>query len=238
MDRLKREWMLLVRPYDLPVRISHWVMAASISVLMITGYLIGDPPFSQPGDATDLFLLGLIRYMHFVAAYFLTAAFILRLYWGFVGSEESRWSAFIPWGRKFWRHVFLEIYDLLWPRRPWHLYIGHFPIAKFAYVAVYLAVVFSIVSGFVMYASAQYSPMWRFVAEWGLKLFGDNLNWARQLHHWLLWFFAVFVIIHVYLVVYTAARATTSAVASMIGGYKLLREEELAEGELEEVGQR
>lgn len=217
--------------YDLPVRISHWVMAFSISVLMITGYLIGNPPFSQPGDASDIFLMGTIRYLHFVAAYLLTAAFLLRLYWGFVGSKESRWSEMLRWDGRFWKHALDEILALVWPVRPWRLYFGHFPIAKIAYVFVYLAVAFSILSGFVIYASAQYSPLWRFVAEWGLKPFGDNLNWVRYLHHWLLWFFAVFVVIHVYLVVYTAVRMMTSEVEAMLGGYKIIRREDLAEGE-------
>lgn len=222
---------ITAHPYDLPVRISHWVMAFSISVLMITGYLIGNPPFSQPGDASDIFLMGTIRYLHFVAAYFLTAAFLLRLYWGFVGSRESRWSEMLRWDGRFWKHALDEILALVWPVRPWRLYFGHFPIAKIAYVFVYLAVAFSILSGFVIYASAQYSPLWRFVAEWGLKPFGDNLNWVRYLHHWLLWFFAVFVVIHVYLVVYTAVRDMTAEVGAMLGGYKIIRREDLAEGE-------
>ena len=37
--------------YEWPVRLWHWVNAAAILVLAVTGYLIASPPGSQPGEA-------------------------------------------------------------------------------------------------------------------------------------------------------------------------------------------
>ena len=55
--------------YEAPVRIWHWVNALAITVLAVTGYLIGSPPPSLPGEASEHFLMGYIRFAHFAAAY-------------------------------------------------------------------------------------------------------------------------------------------------------------------------
>jgi len=44
--------------YEAPVRIWHWVTALAITVLAITGYLIGSPLPSVPGEASEHFMMG------------------------------------------------------------------------------------------------------------------------------------------------------------------------------------
>ena len=41
--------------YEAPLRLWHWVNAACIVVLVITGYLIGQPPPSIGGEASSHF---------------------------------------------------------------------------------------------------------------------------------------------------------------------------------------
>ena len=38
--------------YEAPVRLWHWINAACIVVLAISGYLIGSPLATQPGEAS------------------------------------------------------------------------------------------------------------------------------------------------------------------------------------------
>ena len=58
--------------YEAPVRMWHWINAAAILTLCLTGYFIGSPPPSmQIGEATDQFVFGYIRFAHFAAGWVL-----------------------------------------------------------------------------------------------------------------------------------------------------------------------
>ncbi|MFT8886586.1 MAG: cytochrome b/b6 domain-containing protein, partial [Acetobacter papayae] len=61
--------------YEAPVRLWHWLTAASILVLGITGYLIASPPATLSGEASSHFQMGWIRALHFIAAWVFTFGF-------------------------------------------------------------------------------------------------------------------------------------------------------------------
>ncbi|OYU65534.1 MAG: Ni/Fe-hydrogenase, b-type cytochrome subunit, partial [Burkholderiales bacterium PBB5] len=44
--------------YEAPVRLWHWINALCITVLAVTGYLIGSPLPTMPGEASAHFLMG------------------------------------------------------------------------------------------------------------------------------------------------------------------------------------
>jgi len=217
------------------VRIVHWTIFVSITVLTITGYLIGNPPFSVPGEAATIYTFGTIRFLHFVAGYVLLAAFIVRLYWGFVGNRFARWTTMIPWNVRKWRAMLLELRDLFLPRRSIHVYTGHAPLGNATYLLVYAGVFLALLTGLIMYSAPHYTFFWRKIGALGLALFGYNLNWVRFIHHLLLWFFILFVVFHLYLVVYTLVVTKTTEVDTMISGYKYVLEEELVEEERKEA---
>src|SRR6476469_9576792 len=73
--------------WELPVRITHWLNAVAITVLAVTGYLIGNPiAFWQTANVepSDAYWFGWIRFAHFVSGYLLFFSFLFRFYWGFV----------------------------------------------------------------------------------------------------------------------------------------------------------
>jgi Ni/Fe-hydrogenase 1 B-type cytochrome subunit len=72
--------------YEAPVRLWHWVNALSITVLCLTGYFIGSPLPSMPGEASDHFLMGYIRFVHFSAGYILAIGLLGRTYWALVAT--------------------------------------------------------------------------------------------------------------------------------------------------------
>ena len=41
----------------------------------------------MPGEASDNFLMGYIRFAHFAAAYIFVIGFVFRVYWAFVGNR-------------------------------------------------------------------------------------------------------------------------------------------------------
>ena len=75
--------------YEAPLRVWHWVNAACIVVLVITGYLIGQPPPSVAGEASSHFLFGNIRMIHFAAGQILAVALVYRIIWVFLGNHHA-----------------------------------------------------------------------------------------------------------------------------------------------------
>ena len=102
--------------------------------------------------------------------------------------------------------------------------IGHNALAGLIYFLSFLVFLFQAITGFALYSSMSDSFFPRLFA-WIVPLMGGDFA-VRQWHHVFMWFFVVFVIIHVYLVFYhdyVEGRGTTS---SMVGGYKFEREDE------------
>ncbi len=74
--------------WELPVRFYHWVNAVCVVALSVTGYLIGTPlAVASASEASYSYWFGIIRFIHFVAAFVFFFNFVFRIYWGFVGNQ-------------------------------------------------------------------------------------------------------------------------------------------------------
>ena len=76
--------------YEAPVRIWHWINALAITVLAVTGYFIASPLPTMPGEASDHYFMGYIRFVHFAAGYVMAVGFLGRMYWAIVGNVHAR----------------------------------------------------------------------------------------------------------------------------------------------------
>jgi Ni/Fe-hydrogenase 1 B-type cytochrome subunit len=213
--------------WEFPVRFYHWVNFLCVMILITTGYLIGNPlAITHSFEAYQQYWFGWVRFFHFVTAFVYFFNFLVRIYWGFVGNRFSRWTNFIPHTRSQWREI-VEVLrvDVLQTkfRRP--ISIGHNTLAGFIYFLSFLVFLFQAMTGFALYSSMSTSALPR-LFEWIVPLMGGDFA-VRQWHHAFMWFFVIFVIIHVYLVFYhdyVEGRGTTS---SMVGGWKFEKEERL-----------
>lgn len=96
--------------WQLPVRVYHWLNALSILVLIATGFFIGNPLAILSGkEASDLYIMGTVRFIHFVAAYIFFFNFAFRIYWGFVGNKYAGWKNFIPTNKQFFKDMWAVI---------------------------------------------------------------------------------------------------------------------------------
>ena len=83
----KRKVYYIFSPF---LRIFHWIMVVSITVLFITGLLITTPYLTYSVEPTTSWMsLDWIRNIHFLFAYIFTASFILRIY-GFIINRGDR----------------------------------------------------------------------------------------------------------------------------------------------------
>jgi len=213
--------------WQLPVRFYHWLNALCIVVLGVTGYLIGNPvAISYSTEAYQQYWFGTVRFIHFVTAFVFFFNFLVRIYWGFVGNQYARWENFIPFKRAQWREIteVLKV-DVLQAKIKGLISIGHNALAGFTYFLSFLVFLFQALTGFALYSSMSDSFFPRLFA-WIVPVMGGDFA-VRQWHHLFLWFFVVFIIVHMYLVFYhdyIEGRGTTS---SMVGGWKFEREDVL-----------
>jgi Ni/Fe-hydrogenase b-type cytochrome subunit len=182
-----------------PIRAMHWLAALSLLVLIATGFYIGRPYFMTTGEASSHFLMGRMRFLHFVAAAVLVGTAVVRIYWLFAGSRYERWAALFPVTRKSIRGVFQTIgYYLMLPRVRHPPYLGHNPLQQIAYTGIYLAAAVAVVSGFALYAQAEPGSFWWKLSFW-VAWFPGGIRGVRLLHHAVTWIFLIFIPIHVYL---------------------------------------
>ncbi len=213
--------------WEFPVRLYHWVNAVCVLLLIATGFIIGNPiPITYANEAYQQYWFGTVRFIHFVAAFVFFFNFLVRIYWGFVGNRYARWRNFIPLTRQQWREMLdvLKV-DILQTDIKERISIGHNALAGFIYFLSFLVFLFQALTGFALYSSMSTSFLPKLFA-WVVPLMGGDFA-VRQWHHIFMWFFVVFVIIHVYLVFYhdyVEGRGTTS---SMVGGWKFEREDRL-----------
>jgi len=206
--------------WEFPVRLYHWVNALCVVILCATGYLIGKPlAITYSSEAYQQYWFGMVRFLHFVSAFIFFFNFLSRIYWGFVGNQYARWNNFIPTQRAQWREMIETMkVDVLQTRVRGLITLGHNALAGLIYFLSFLAFLFQSVTGFALYSSMSHSWLPRMFA-WITPIMGGDFA-VRQWHHVFMWFFILFVLVHVYLVFYhdyIEGRGTTS---SMVGGWK------------------
>jgi Ni/Fe-hydrogenase 1 B-type cytochrome subunit len=105
--------------------------------------------------------------------------------------------------------------------------VGHNAMAGFIYFLTFIAFLVQCLTGFGLYASMS---NWWFphLFSWVPALLGGDIL-TRQVHHWAMWFFILFVVIHVYLVFYHDYVEGRGEMSSMGGGWKFIEEETFEE---------
>ena len=213
--------------YQAPVRIWHWVNALSILVLALTGYLIGSPPPSMPGEASDHYLMGYIRFAHFSAAYVFAVGFLFRIYWAIVGNEHSRQLFTLPfWRGSFWRDLWHELRWYAFLEKEPKKYIGHNPLAHLFMVGVItVGGLVMVVTGFALYSEQTGLGSWQDrLFGWVIPLVGQSQD-VRMWHHWGMWVILIFVMLHVYTAIREDILSRQSLISTMISGWRMFKDD-------------
>ena len=210
------EWVYLWR---WPLRITHWISAVAIVVLVLTGFYIGKPYFLTRGEASEHFLMGRMRLLHFTGAAWLMAAAILRVYWLFRGNRFERWKALFLHRRVDWVHLWeqLRAYFLIRPEAA-PQYLGHNPLQQFFYTLLYLVALTMVITGFSMYGESNPAGFFHAVFTAHVAPLFGGIQRVRFVHHVFTWFFLVFVPVHVYLAMRMDLLEQTGTISSIISG--------------------
>ena len=226
MAHLRRHGEGSTYVFEAPVRIWHWVMMLCMFALCVTGYLIGTPPPSTPGEATNTFVFGFIRYIHFACAYVFSIMFALRVYWAFVGNRYSREIFLIPlmlFSVEFWKGFFNQVAYYLFIKRHGKPYNGHNPLAAMSMFFMYvLGTIFMIVTGFGLYGEGTGAGSWafRWFSSWVIPLVGQSQD-LHTWHHLGMWYLILFSMVHMYMVVREDIYSDETVISTMVNGWRV-----------------
>lgn len=208
--------------WQLPVRLFHWMNALCIVILIATGLMIAHPLAIQSVTEPNFsYWFGYVRLIHFVAAFVFFFNFLFRMYWLFAGNQFSTWNNFVllkkwQW-KELWRVILSEV--LLIRRKPVEV-IGHNPLAASVYLIFFIVVIIQALTGYGIFSKMTEGWFPR-LFDWVVPFLGGDFA-ARQIHHFIMWFFILFIIVHVYLVCYDDYLQSRGEASSMIGGWKFI----------------
>lgn len=209
------EWVYL---WQLPVRAMHWIAAACVVLLILTGLYIGRPYFLVDRATSASPILNGVRLSHFVAAGVLIATGIVRGYWLVAGNKYERFAALFPVRKSDWVSLWkmIKYYVFIHPKRAPH-YLGHNPLQQLAYTLVYVVALVMVVTGFALYGQSNpYGVLFKLFG-WVAPAVG-GLQMLRVIHHVLTWFFVTFIPIHVYLAIRADVIDRGGTISSIISG--------------------
>jgi cytochrome b len=119
----------LIKVWDLPLRIFHWLLVAGFFV----AYLTEDELLT----------------IHVLAGYLVSGLLLFRLIWGFIGNEYARFSNFLCSPVK--PVVYVKDVISLKSKR----YIGHNPAGALMIMLLLISLLMTSITGFIVYGADQ-----------------------------------------------------------------------------------
>ena len=220
VERSSNEKALYV--FEAPVRIWHWTHTLSVVVLAVTGYLIANPLPSIGGEASEHFMMGNLRMIHFIAGYVFGIGFAVRIYWALVGNKYSRELFYLPlWRGQWWRDFWEELKFYVFLKREPPPTLGHNPLAQTAMWLFNVVLgLFMIATGFALYSEGLGLGSWADTwFGWVLPMLGGSQS-VRMWHLLGMWLFIVFSIIHIYMAIRADIMSSQSSVSTIFSGWR------------------
>ncbi len=205
--------------WEVPVRVTHWLIVISIVVLSATGLYIHSPflvPSTPVGASTQM---ATVRFWHEIFAIVFSLSIAVRFYWGFVGNSFSSWRQIVPHRREqfYWLGEMFKYYTFR--RRHPVPYTGHNHLAGLAYTVVSAGLFGQVLTGLLLFGWIMQSGPVHLLFGWGGSVPG-GIQTVRMLHYILTFLFAAFAIHHVYSAILVDIEERTGVMSSIFSGYK------------------
>ena len=196
------------------LRLFHWMFALSIVFLVVTGFYINNPWTNTMIEGSASFPMAIMRYIHFIAAYVLSSAVLIRLFLYIFGNAQERIWDILPITKRNLNNLKMTLLQYSYISDEHDERLGHNILAGLAYLFTFIAALLMIASGF--YMLFPEIPLWE---QLGLTLFGSQ-QFARFLHHLTMWWFMIFAVIHIYLCVWNDLKEPEGLISSIFTGAK------------------
>lgn len=208
----KKEW-------SVAIRYNHWLMAASIFILIATGFYIAAPFTVSGGETVGKFTTGNVRFWHILFGVILSFLFLWRLYLAFFSRFHADWKDFFAWTN--WKNSVKQVrfYLLISKEPPEHTHL-YGPLQSLAYAGILFMVLLIILTGLILmgagYGAGLTALIYKLVKP--LENGMGGLATVRWIHHILMWGFILFIAVHVYMAFWYDVIFREGTVSSMISG--------------------
>ncbi len=209
----------MVRVWNRTYILDHWIRVLAILTLIFTGIYIQRPFIA--GSAGG-FLMASMRFTHFVSAYALILGLVVRIYMAFRSTFDADWRDFsVVQNLKNTPDVLAYYLFLKGSHRDYRKYN---PLQALAYLVVGLVIIFAALTGAALYHGKLFLVIPAPGAfRWVISLLGGE-SYTRIWHILAMWFFIVFILIHVYLAILMTLTEKDRTFWSMFTGYKLKKQ--------------
>jgi Ni/Fe-hydrogenase 1 B-type cytochrome subunit len=183
-------------------------------------------PFIVAKSSTP-FLMATMRFTHLVAGSVFISAFILRMYWFFVGNHWSSWRSFWPIRRRQWRGMgnMVAYYSFL--KKDLAHHVGHNALAAVTYLFMFTLMLIEIITGLALYTQVRGAWLLAAFFSWIPRVI--DIQNLRLIHFCIMFAFFAFVIHHVYSAVLVSWEERNGLIESIFTGYKFVPRDELEE---------
>jgi len=203
----------------------HWIRVLSIIILTITGFYIS-VPFIVPAvnaEPTN-FLYADLRGIHEIFGFVMISMFIGKTYYFFFSvKNKGELNSFKDlFSIKNWLNQ--VGYYLLITKHP-KLSGAYNVVQLIAYLIFYIAITGLILTGLILYVHSFHGGIGAMLYDSmrALEAMLGGLAVVRELHHILMWGVIIFVVGHVYMVVFNAVYGKEGTVDSIFSGYRWKR---------------
>ncbi len=211
------------------LRVTHWVRAIAMIVLIISGFYIAYPfiaPAHNGGEPVN-FLNALFRSWHIIFGFLLICVTIGKFYLFFFDKQSH-----------IERVSFKDfINPIVWIKQiKYYLLIGKHPHGKgvynplqfMAYMGVYISIIIISLTGLILYIHVYHQGLGGFLYEIlrPIEVLMGGLAWVRELHHIAMWIFIIFLPVHIYLAVFNSVYGKSGAMDSIFSGYRWTKKKE------------
>jgi Ni/Fe-hydrogenase 1 B-type cytochrome subunit len=204
--------------YSTANRVLHWIRAAVITGLAITGWYIAKPYLASSGSSDTLVYAQWVSW-HVIMGFILILAAIVRIFLFFFGQDRQKELRSLEdeFSLTSWI-IQLKSYFFIGELRKKGLY-G--PLQFLSYTIIMALVLMASLTGLILYVhiyhqglgGVLYAPM-RVAEVWM-----GGLASVRLIHHITMWGFLIFIPIHVYMIIWSAIRFKHAALDVMFTGY-------------------
>ena len=206
----------MIKEWNLAYIIDHWVRVVALLVLIFTGLFI-EMPFIKGGP--DSFIMAWMRFFHFVAAYVFVLGLVVRVYLAFRSTFDADWKDF---------NVIQAVKNVpdiagyyLFIKGTHKDYRKYNPLQALSYLFTGVMIILSALTGFAIYHGKVFGLI---PAEsgfrWVILLLGGEAS-TRIWHILIMWYFIIFMLVHVYMSLMISFVNKDRTFTSMFTGYKL-----------------
>lgn len=184
--------MKSIRIWDLPTRFFHWLLAAAVIGLLITG--------NVGGDAMN---------WHIRLGYVVFGLLVFRLIWGLIGGRWSRFTSFFPTPARLGRYLRGQATaeDLA----------GHNPLGAFSVLAMLLVLAAQVASGLFSDDEIAFSgPLTSLVSG---STVGFASSYHKDIGQWLV---IALIVLHVLAILFYLLARKNNLIKPMLAGHKTL----------------